>query len=278
MDRPGGTVLGNVEAWSAPGRPFNVGSLSGMSHVFPQPERQQLLDDIEAAFGDTRLAGGVSLHQARAIDDYEGADKIAEARKLDSDERWQDISDATIDELNDTLLFLDAEGFRFYIPRFIVYVLTHAGDGTGSWAVDGTIYTFQYKEDEAARYSLLSPEQRRVIARFLRGCCSVRCFCCASGLVSAYGERASEFGRIALRCNGRVFGRVASPGCSVFCSPRSLGICGSKVAVSEHSRSPRRLGCVGQALVARTTQFPATRPRLSIHARIAEYMGCRIRA
>src|SRR4051794_10621110 len=128
-----------------------------MGHAFPQLERQQLLDDIEAAFGDVRLGEGVSLHQARAIDDYKGADEIAEARKLDTEERWQDISDATIDELSDTLTFLDADGFRFYIPRFIVYVLTDASGERGSWADEGTIYTLQYKKDEASRYTLLSP-------------------------------------------------------------------------------------------------------------------------
>ena len=53
-------------------------------------------------------------------------------------------------------------------PMYAGYVLTHAGGGTGSFALEGTIYTFQYKHDEAARYSRLSPEQRRVISRFLR--------------------------------------------------------------------------------------------------------------
>ena len=57
--------------------------------------------------------------------------------------------------------------------------------------MDGTIYTLKYKEDEAARYSLLSPEQRRVIARFLR-------------LVAAHYD---DFAGDADRALGQVWGR-----------------------------------------------------------------------
>jgi hypothetical protein len=139
-----------------------------MRDVYPQPELQQLLAEIEAAFGDARLGGGVSLHQARAIDDWHvpGVDPAA-ARRLDTEERWQDVSDAKVDDLSDTLAFMDAEGFRFYMPRFMVYSLTHAGDEIGSWAVDAPIYICMLRDD-TGRYSLLSPRQRGVIARFLR--------------------------------------------------------------------------------------------------------------
>ena len=101
-----------------------------MSDVFPQPELRQLLAEIEAAFGDVRLGGGVSLHQARAIDDFHlglGGPDFAAARRLDAEERWQDIPDGKVENLSDTLVFMDAEGFRFHMPRFMVYMLTHAG-------------------------------------------------------------------------------------------------------------------------------------------------------
>jgi hypothetical protein len=139
-----------------------------MPNIFPQPELRQLLADVEAAFGDVRLGAGVSLHQARAIDDHwvEQSD-VADLRSKDPEERWQDITDEKLDRFSDTLAFMDAEGFRFHLPRFIVYSLTHADDATSSWAEDAPIYYCMGK-DELGRYSLLSPEQRRVVARFLR--------------------------------------------------------------------------------------------------------------
>jgi hypothetical protein len=139
-----------------------------MGDIFPQPELRQLLADIEAAFGGVRLGAGVSLHQARAMDDdWVRQSDVADLRSKDPEERWQDITDKSLDLFSDTLAFMDAEGFRFHIPRFMVYSLTHAGDATGSWAVDAPIYTCMHK-DETGRFSLLSPEQRRVIGRFLR--------------------------------------------------------------------------------------------------------------
>jgi hypothetical protein len=65
----------------------------------------------------------------------------------------------------------------------------------------------------------------------------------------AYGERASDFGLIALLFDAKACRRVSSDGCSFFCSPRSFYIFAFKAAVSEHLRFPRRVGYAGQALV-----------------------------
>ena len=88
--------------------------------------RDALLRQIEAAFGNVRLGGGRSMHQADAIDDYEDDNVIAKARDLDTEVRWQDVSDDKLVRFQSVLPFLDAEGFRFYFPRFMTFALRHA--------------------------------------------------------------------------------------------------------------------------------------------------------
>jgi hypothetical protein len=130
------------------------------------------LAEIEATFGGVRLGDGISLHQARALDDYEPEGVVAAARSFDAEERWQDITDDKLDRLSDTLAFMDAAGFRFHMPRFMVYSLTHAGTGSSSFAVDAPVYACNFRNDlkdyVPSKYALLSPEQRATIAQFLR--------------------------------------------------------------------------------------------------------------
>jgi hypothetical protein len=127
-------------------------------------ERDSLIARIEAAFGHVRLGEGVSLHQARAMDDYESEATIASVRTFDTEHRWQDVSDEKLDRLSDTLPFMDAEGFRFYMPRFMTFALRN--EGSGSWARDTAIYWSDTRERAGDHLALLSDEQRDVIRAF----------------------------------------------------------------------------------------------------------------
>ncbi len=92
-----------------------------------EAERLRLIHEIEAAFEGVALGNGVSLHQARAMDDdWVNQSDVADLRSQDPEERWQDISDEKLDLLADTLPFMDPEGFRFYLPRFMVFALKHS--------------------------------------------------------------------------------------------------------------------------------------------------------
>ena len=130
-------------------------------------ERQRLVSQIEAAFDGVALGRGTSLHQARAIDDYEPEGVVAEARNADTESRWQGISDEKVEALWDALSFLDAEGFRFYIPRFMVYALHHhrASSPSASPASDSAIYAAESHDSYTAQ-SLLSPPQREALRAF----------------------------------------------------------------------------------------------------------------
>jgi hypothetical protein len=143
-----------------------------MPTELPQPEVGELLAEIEATFGDVRLGEGISLHQADALDDYEPAGVVAAARSFDTEERWQDIPDDKVDQFDHALSFMDAEGFRFHIPRFMVSALTRAEVECGTLGGDAAVYAFHFTDKlegyAMSKYALLSPEQRRTIARFLR--------------------------------------------------------------------------------------------------------------
>ncbi|MDB5297630.1 MAG: hypothetical protein JWO31_3613 [Phycisphaerales bacterium] len=90
-----------------------------------EAERLRLIRQVEAAFDGVELGDGVSLHQARGMDDHASDAEVAAARALDAEGRWQDVSDEKLDRLSDTLPFMDAEGFRFYLPRFMLFALKH---------------------------------------------------------------------------------------------------------------------------------------------------------
>lgn len=133
-----------------------------------EAQRKSLIAQIEAAFGDVRLGNGVSLHQARAMDNYEDDATIGAARALDTEERWQDISDEKLKHLSDTLSFMDAEGFRFHIPRFMMFVLTHEASDEESDVVTAE-YAKRFSDmrgNPGDRLELLSSEQREVIRAF----------------------------------------------------------------------------------------------------------------
>ena len=143
-----------------------------MPTELPQLGVEELLAEIEATFGAVRLGDGTSLHQADALDDYSPPEVVAAARSLDTEERWQGIPDEKVDQFDHTLPFMDAEGFRFHIPRFMVSAITRAGVECGTLGGDATVYAFHFSDQlegyAVSKYALLSPEQRRTIARFLR--------------------------------------------------------------------------------------------------------------
>ena len=132
-----------------------------------EAERQRLVRQVVAAFNDVRLGNGVSLHQARAMDDYAGDAEVAAARVLDTESRWQDVTDEKLDRLADTMPFMDAEGFRFYLPRFMLFALEHRGrpEYSGSWAKDVAINNADLR-DTTGRHDLMTEEQRAAVRAF----------------------------------------------------------------------------------------------------------------
>jgi hypothetical protein len=72
-----------------------------------------LIDEITSEFDGVPLEDGVTLHQARALDDYE--DDIP-ARSKDTEARWQDVSEEQLLELHDVLSIIDPQGIPILPP------------------------------------------------------------------------------------------------------------------------------------------------------------------
>jgi hypothetical protein len=126
-----------------------------------------LARQVEAAFQGVRLGEGVSLHQARAMDDYASDDEIAAARALDIEERWQDVPDEKVDRFSDALAFMDAAGLRFYLPRFMVFALKHreGSEYSGSRACDAAINNADLR-DTPGKHALMTERQREAVRAF----------------------------------------------------------------------------------------------------------------
>jgi hypothetical protein len=52
-----------------------------------------VIAEITRAFAGVRLDGGVTLHQARAIDDWESKERQLAVRDNDQERHWQEVTD-----------------------------------------------------------------------------------------------------------------------------------------------------------------------------------------
>lgn len=129
-----------------------------------------LIKQITKAFEGVTRDGGVSLHEAREIDNYEGAEGRAEARKKDTDCRWQDVPEEWIEHFYDVFPFFDAKGFRYYIPAYMVWTLKNYKSSQSN-SVDFTIYAlgvYERVDDPYYRFRLLNAEQSKAVCNFLK--------------------------------------------------------------------------------------------------------------
>jgi hypothetical protein len=80
---------------------------------------------ITQAFQDVSRAGGVSLHETRVLDDCGSDVERAEAKAKDTDNKWQDVPNSTLEKPDLSLCFLDDISFRYYIPAYMVWQLRY---------------------------------------------------------------------------------------------------------------------------------------------------------
>jgi hypothetical protein len=139
-----------------------------------EAERLELEEAMRQAFASVRLGNGVSLQQARAKDDYQGEKEQMAARSLDREERWEEVADVKLTNLHDVHAFLDADGFRFYLPAYMQWVLRHLGDEE-----EGLNCSFLYSlmlpppeeewyGDRLLKFEILTVEQAKLVAGFWR--------------------------------------------------------------------------------------------------------------
>jgi len=130
----------------------------------------EIREIISSAFNGVSLGDGISLRQAQAIDNYGEGITDEEFKHLRINEITNDWSKVSFEELElNCIAHLDAEGYRYYIPAFMLSVLSHYE--SSSMRVIGTLGSLYPKEKmwfyHMERYSLLNQEQREAIAKYI---------------------------------------------------------------------------------------------------------------
>jgi len=133
-------------------------------------EKLALIKEITTAFDGVKREDGVTLHEAMVIDGYGSLAARAEARKKDTEERWQDVPDKDIHDSDGVLSFLDEKGLRYYIPAYLIWYLNNidqTSTGYCSNTFDSIIFHLTYQGEAFKRFELLNQRQRQAIAHFL---------------------------------------------------------------------------------------------------------------
>ncbi len=124
--------------------------------------RMCVIESIRASFAGVTLGDGISIRQAEVIDGYGEGYTDEEFDRLKLSEIVDDWVSVPFAELErDNIAHLDAEGFRYYIPAFMLSLLGQYE--RASMRVIGTLSALSRPfQDE-----LLSFEQKRSVALFL---------------------------------------------------------------------------------------------------------------
>jgi hypothetical protein len=141
-----------------------------------ESRRAALVAEISTAFDGVSRKGGTTLHEAEAMDDWKSPEEQRAARRLDPETRWQEVPDADIYACCSALSFLNEEGFRYYLPAFMVYSLRHWGDDWNG-ILNACEYHLLHEAPKSLRQSdpaniagkyQLTAAQSKAVARFLR--------------------------------------------------------------------------------------------------------------
>ena len=100
-----------------------------------------LINKIKKAFSNITLGNGISLREARRIDD-DWVDRCQTAHALDEVENWQKVTDADLKEYADGLhCFSDEKGKMFYLPAYMCFGLREFIRTSQSPYVSSGLYT-----------------------------------------------------------------------------------------------------------------------------------------
>ena len=141
----------------------------------------ELLELIERAFDRVKRDEGITLHQAVVIDAYGSEEEFLAAGKLDTELRWQDVPDDDISTNTSIFSFLDAKGFRYYLPAAMSWSIRnyeHDEYNCGFFAYLAVLPTVAPRDvgrglgnafdlDGFIKEHLLTPPQVNAIYRFI---------------------------------------------------------------------------------------------------------------
>lgn len=143
-----------------------------MSELEWNVSRDDLIAEVHEAFRDVSREGGVSWSEAEVIDFYGDPDECEAARKSDRDTHWSQL----LDDPNwnsapgvGGFWFLDAIGFRYYLPAVMIRSLRSGFDeGFESYVSNSAVSEEpSLQQYRLQQQSLLDESQRRCIVRVL---------------------------------------------------------------------------------------------------------------
>ena len=143
-------------------------------------EKELLIQEIEAAFSDTKLGNGISLRQGRDMDNYINLD-INPLNETDIIDDWKNVTEEYL-QYRVGISYLDPEGFRYYLPAFMrqiireiaIPVLESSEYSLGDDRTNSVIFHLTPHPQphlyarQMMRFVLFSPVQSQTIARFLQ--------------------------------------------------------------------------------------------------------------
>jgi hypothetical protein len=136
-------------------------------------KRVDLVSIIEDAFKGVTQPKSITLHVAQAHDDYDYLNN-SKHRKNDYIGDWNNVPSEHLAKCRDALSYLDAEGIRFYLPAYMVWVLKDFGkhdiDDFVLYALDNSPNNKELNDYFKKRFSLLDSKQMRACALFVKYC------------------------------------------------------------------------------------------------------------
>ncbi|MBV9787195.1 MAG: hypothetical protein JOZ51_03410 [Chloroflexi bacterium] len=148
---------------------------TGWRTIDDMSERLNL--EIREAFAEVTRGAGVTLHEADVLDLYGSNEERLAARQLDTDRHWYEVPDDLIARKSSALSFLDAAGFRYYLPAYLSWTLRNY-DSSDSNSIHSLLFDLAlrpWQEDRThhestarARFGLLTTIQSQVVCRALR--------------------------------------------------------------------------------------------------------------
>jgi hypothetical protein len=137
----------------------------------------KLIAEVESAFDGVSREGGITLHEAIAIDDYRSAEEQRAARRLDVEQRWQDVPSDDIFACCSALSFLCERSFRYYLAAFILCELKNFYKEGAPGVLDTCQWHLLHEQGKSQRKSEpaaiaqkygLTGAQVRVVSQVLR--------------------------------------------------------------------------------------------------------------
>jgi hypothetical protein len=131
----------------------------------------ETIEIIKKAFSGVKLGDGISLREARAIDDHKSVIKRIEARKKDELMDWDKISYKDIEKYSGIFSFLDAKGILFHLPAYMIYLVRNHGNKNSFDAEEDVIYSLLPNKETQSwfsdRFSLIEIKHKEAITAFL---------------------------------------------------------------------------------------------------------------